>query len=319
MGISRSRHQAHVEKWLNKFTNYKKKWPNNLFRHEPVENAIAIFKAGAIISRNDAVQGGALINDIAPTDIIQNRNDAYSSVRLYFRPRTPTQYRIEGIRKRADYYKDKHGGLLVMLVFNGEVILTMNSTRFSCGNMQSSNSTVLDGDAGFDQLDFSGTYHDEAYPSDDQKRRRCAEILANSPLNIIDTLSAIVVRTDADLVTLKYMLHREDLNHLVPLVKKSEGTNVFFQRFTALQFVDVAPGRINFKLKGTASIGKIQTKLTVFDDANNQSYDLFAGELKSSQAYFTAHNLPSGHYRIMFSLEGCFAHESNIYLLEKSA
>ena len=106
-----------------------------------------------------------------------------------------------------------------MLVFNSEAVLTKESTQFSCGNMQSSYSNVYDGDAGFNNLEFTGIYHDEAYPSDDQKRQRCAEVLAESPMGIADTLSAIVVRTDADVNTMKYLLNREGLAHLVALVK----------------------------------------------------------------------------------------------------
>jgi len=208
----------------------------------------------------------------------------------------------------------KHAGFLVMLVFDSEAVLTKGSTQFSCGNMQSPYSNVYDGDAGFDNLDFSGTYHDEAYPSDDQKRQRCAEVLAESPLHIEDTLSAIVVRTDADVNTMKYLLNREGLANLVALVKKSEGTGVFFQRFTALQYVDTAPGRIIYEVKGTASGGDIQVDITIHDDANNHFYDLYSGGLEPYQAYYTPHKLPAGEYRMVFRLEGCFAHESLAYL-----
>lgn len=318
MGISSGCHKAHVDEWCAKFSNYKQKWPSHLFRHEPLENAIAVLKAGVLTSRQDAVENNTLQNDIAPDNIIQNRDDAYSKVRLYFRPRTPTQYHIEGIRKPADFYMGKHAGFLVMLVFNSETVLTMESTQFSCGNMQSPYSNVYDGDDGFSNLDFTGTYHDEAYPNDDQKRQRCAEVLAKSPLHIADTLSAIVVRTDADVNTMKYLLNREGLSHFVPLVKKSEGTGVFFQRFTAIQYVDTAPGRISYKLKGTESAGDIQVALTVYDDANNMHYKLYSGELRPYQAYFTPHNLPAGDYRLVFSLEGCFGYESLATLVPSS-
>jgi len=318
MGISTPCHKAHVDEWCAKFSNYKSKWPNHLFRHEPVGNAIVILKAGVLTSRQEAVNNGTLQNDIAPIDIIQNRDDVYSKVRLYFRPRTPTQYHIEGIRKPADFYMEKHAGFLVMLVFNSEAVLTKKSTQFSCGNMQSPNSNIYDGDAGFRNLDFTGTYHDEAYPSDDQKRQRCAEVLAESPMRISDSLSAIVVRTDADYNTMKYLLNREGLTHLVPLVQKSEGTGVFFQRFTAVQYVDTAPGRINYKLKGTASAGDIQTIITVYSDASDTQYNLYSGELRPYQSYFTPHNLPAGDYRLSFTLEGCFAYENLVSLQPSS-
>lgn len=314
MGICAARHRAHVAEWQGKFTNYKKKWPQYLFHHANVESAIGILKSGVLLSRNDALENGVLNCDIAPEEIIQNRDEAHAFSRLYFRPRTPTQFHIEGIRKPANYYMGRHAGFLVMLAFNGESVLTMPGTRFSTCNMQSPHSRVLDGDAGFDELDFSGIYHDEAYPTDDEKRKRCAEVLAQSPLDVRTTLSAIVVRTDADAATLKYLLVREGLAHLVPRVKKSQGTGVFFHDYTAVLFVDSAPSRVNFKLRGTRSPGDIHTEITVTNTMTMASTLLVSQDLSPYKNYFTTHNLPEGKYRILFKLEGCYAHESILAL-----
>lgn len=309
MGISVARHQAHVAEWTKRFSNYKQKWPKFLFHHASVVNAIGILKQNSLLSRNDAVAQGALIVDIAPEEIIQNRDEAHSYARLYFRPRTPTQFHIEGIRKPQDYYMGRHAGFLVMLAFGSEQVLTMPCTRFSNCNMQSPQSEVLDGDAGFDTLDFAGIYHDEAYPSDDQRRKRCAEVLVRSSLDL-SALSALIVRTDADATALKYLLNRENLAHLIPKVKRSLGTGVFFHHYTAVEFVDAAPGRINFRLKGTRSTGDIQTQITATNVMTNQSVLLVNQELQPYKDYYTAYNLQSGRYRISFELEGCFAHES---------
>jgi hypothetical protein len=299
----------HVATWTRNFANYKAKWPKHLFRHEPIETAISVLRADALLSRDAACALGPLANDIAPADIIQNREDAHAYARLYFRPRTPTQYHIEGIRKPADYYMGRHAGLLVMLVFDSEAVLTRESTLFSTGNMQSPYSQVLDGDAGFDSLDFSGIYHDEAYPTDDEKRKRCAEVLAQSPLAISQTLSAIVARTDADVSTLKYLLGRESLGKFIPLVRKSEGQGVFFHNFTALQYVDTQPGRIRFQLCWTKGGADIWTEISAYDNTG-VGWDLFTGPLKPLTPYYTEHTLPAGQYRIVFKLEGCYAHES---------
>ena len=317
MGISQAKHQDHVSQWLATFSNYKKKWPKNLFRHEPVQNAISILKSGVLVSRDSATNSGILENDIAPEDIIQNRNAAHSRVRLYFRPRNPTQFHIEGIRKPAEYYMGRHAGFLVMFVFNGEAVLTMDSTQFSTCNMQSPYSQVLDGDAGFDSLDFSGIYHDQAYPTDDEKRKRCAEVLAESPLRLDDTLKFIVVRTDADVATLKFLLTREGLGHLVAKIRKSHSTGVFFQRYTAVEYVDTSPGKISFKLKGTYSPGDIKTEILAFDDNNGICHTLYSGDLKPHKGYYTEHQLPTASYRIVFNLEGCYAHESLVQLSPK--
>lgn len=314
MGISHARHMAHVANWQGKFANYKKKWPKFLFHHANVENAIGILKQGALLSRNDAEAGKVLVNDIAPDEIVNNRNDAHAYSRLYFRPRTPTQFHIEGIRKPANYFLGKHAGFLVMLAFDAESVLTMPDTRFSTCNMQSPTSQILDGDDGFDLLDFSGIFHDEANPSDDEKRKRCAEVLAKSPLDVNANLSAIVVRTDADMATLKYLLTREGLVHLIPYLRKSQGTGVFFHDYTAVQFVDSAPGRINFKLRGTRSPGEIHTEIMATNMVTGTTSLLVSQDLYPLKDYYTAHKLAEGDYRLLFKLEGCYAHESVLLL-----
>ncbi|QFT95954.1 hypothetical protein FIU85_01430 [Roseovarius sp. THAF8] len=310
MGISVERHEAHVAEWLGKFSNYKKKWPEHLFHHANVEAAIDILKQGQLLSRNDAVAAGVLGIDIAPEEIIQNREDAHDYARLYFRPRTPTQYHIEGIRKEADYYMGRHAGFLVVLAFDGETVLKMQSTQFSTCNMQSPASQILDGDCGFDQLDFQGIYHDEAYPSDDERRKRCAEVLANSPLDIPSTLKAILVRTDADAATVKHLLIKNGLPELVSKITKPQSTGIFFDNYTAVQFVDAAPGRIKFKLRGTRSVGDIETELEVRDEVTGRTV-LSANEaLKPFQDYYIDADLPPGDYRVSFTLESCFAYEA---------
>ncbi len=211
MGITLARHQAHVAGFEAKFPNYRKAWPKYLYRHEPVENAIEVLKQGVLLSRVGALQCGVIKNDIAPANIINHNDAAHNFARLYFRPRNPTQYHVEGIRKPVDFYQGKHAGFLVMMLFNSENVLTANGTKFSCGNMQSNNSNVLDADLGFDMLNFEAIYHDSAQQDPEIVRQRCAEVLPTSPFSLAETLEHIVVRTDADVQTLKYLLEREGL------------------------------------------------------------------------------------------------------------
>lgn len=314
MGIGAELHRLHVAEWDKRFQNYKRSWIKYLFRHEPIENAIAILKSGELLSRSMASQNTALVKDIAPVDIIQTREDAHDFVRLYFRPRTPTQFHIEGIRKEVDYYKNCHGGFLVMMAFDAESVLSMESTCFSSGNMQSAASIIKYGESGFKDLDFSGIYHDEYSPSDDQRRKRCAEVLVQSPLTIQHNLAALIVRTDADVATLKHLLIKENLNFLLPLIRKSDGSGVFFHNYTAVKYIDTAPGRINFELAPTKNGTKIHVKSIAKNVASGIEYPLFTGELDPMKRYYTSHACPQGDYVLTFHLEECFAHESLVTL-----
>lgn len=142
MGLSEQTITSHINTWKLRYKNsFREQWPAHLFRHEPLENAVTIIKTGALLSRNDAT--GLIVNDIAPENIINARDVAHSSARLYFRPQSPTQFRIEGIRKPHEYIEGKHAPVLILFVFDAKTILTQDGVRFSNGNMQAGRSDVL--------------------------------------------------------------------------------------------------------------------------------------------------------------------------------
>lgn len=314
MGTSGTRLAAHRLKYEALYSNYRQSWPRHLYRHEPIENALKILQNGSLLSRNSAAQSSLIVLDIAPEEIINATDAAHNFARLYFRPKNPTQFHIEGIRKPVDYYGGKHAGFTVMLMFDSEAVLTIPTTRFSCGNMQSHNTVVLDGDGGFDQLDFDSIYHDVAYPSPDVIRQRCAEVLPQSGLGLLGTLKYIVLRTDADVATLKYTLLQMGLNQYLPMVRKTTGSGLFFNRYTAVDYIDTSPNRVKFKLAGTSSGGKIQTTLQILELASrNVMYNLNTN-LDGNTQYYIEHHLVPGDYLVNFTLEGVFAHESQITL-----
>jgi len=314
MGISRERFLEHKEQYSRRFQDYRTHWPTYLYRHEPLQNALSILGRGSLLSRNDAVDASVIMTDIAPSEIIDHRSTAHTSGRLYFRPRTPTQFHIEGIRKPEDYFQGKHAGFLVMLMFDSECVLTQPTVRFSCGNMQSSQSVVRDGDVGFGELDFDGIYHDSAYPSSEVKRNRCAEVLLPSPFSLEGALKYIAVRTDADVLTLKYLLEAKGLSKFSGMVRRSKSGGIFFNRYTAVDFIDTSPGRINFQLKYSSSKGEIETLLTVSDVESTKKRLQVDARLVGQKKYYVELDLPSGRYLLDCSLESCFAHQSIIDL-----
>lgn len=101
MGISRPRIDRHIAEWTAHFgATPQARWPSRLFRHEALENAVRILQSGQLQSRNDA--GEIIVRDVAPADIIAADVRAHAFARLYFRPKTPTQFHIEGIRKPGE-------------------------------------------------------------------------------------------------------------------------------------------------------------------------------------------------------------------------
>ena len=100
MGITKRRADRHIEEWEAKLSAegcypYRARWPSRLFHHSPIENIAVILTRGNLLSRSDS--GAHRKLDIAGASVIQHRDRAHQFGRLYFRPRTPTQYCIEGI------------------------------------------------------------------------------------------------------------------------------------------------------------------------------------------------------------------------------
>jgi len=140
MGLSLASANKHIATWQNELhKNYypwRRHWPTRLFHHAPLDNAVAILRDGCLRSRNDLAH--ALPNDVAAPGVIDNREDAHDYVRLYFRPKTPTQWHIEGIRKSGEckYGDNAHAPVLYMFALEAVQILTLDDVRFSDKNMQ---------------------------------------------------------------------------------------------------------------------------------------------------------------------------------------
>ena len=81
-------------------------------------------------------------------------------VRLYFRPRTPTQYQVEGFRPQGQLGSlQAHMPVPVFFLFEAKDILTRAGTRFSAGNLAASR--VVGEDAVyFESIPFQKVYHD---------------------------------------------------------------------------------------------------------------------------------------------------------------
>src|SRR4051812_18287056 len=94
------------KKWLGK---PQKIWLKYSFHFTDVRNAAKILEQGVILSRARLESANADFVDIASSEVIQmTAGNVKDHVRLYFRPRTPTQFRMEGIRPRSEIWKQSH-------------------------------------------------------------------------------------------------------------------------------------------------------------------------------------------------------------------
>lgn len=129
--------------------------------------------------------------DVAAGGVIDNRNYAHSLVRLYFRPRTPTQYHIEGIRKDGEfkYGESTHAPVLVMFVLDARRVLTRKGVEFGDRNMQLASACPGDTLEYFENIPFNKVYHEGNTGGDVSiSQHRCAEVLVQSPLPLKECL-----------------------------------------------------------------------------------------------------------------------------------
>lgn len=316
MGLSDELTRTHINDWTRKFESsnrpYKANWPSKLFRHEPLESALRILRSGVLLSRNDA--GPNIATDIAPPQIIQRSSRAHGYVRLYFRPRSPTQFHIEGIRKSCEEFHGCQAAVLFILVFDSFEILTSRETRFSDGNMQSPWTKEGSTDSEFQTLLFDRIYHDGPFDSgspqgDDIVRCRCAEVLLPSPLELAGALRGILCRSPAERSTLIHLLggHADQWRERIRVFTEP---GLFENRYAYLYSVDADSKGVVFKIHPRLDEQPVTTQMWIHDEAGNLVAHRPARDLDPKKVWRARETFETGSYLVRIELENRLAHEA---------
>jgi hypothetical protein len=318
MGLSAAAIDGHIVRWEAELgmgnRPYRKHWPSRLFRHEPLQSAVQILCSGSLLSRNDA--GGRIALDIAPEEIIGARDAAHGYVRLYFRPKTPTQYHIEGIRKPAEVFQNRHAPILVMMIFDARAVLVGPATRFSNGNMQSDAAQVFASEPEFANLPFGDIYHEGAFdPGSERgneiKLRRCAEVLLPSPLRLDTSLEAVLCRSPAERTTLLYMLGDAVGRLWSPKIRVFNQPGIFESSWAYIDELNGSANGIWFKLHPRRAGGPVDFRMVVKDDRGRVVRQSYKGDLDPSRNWKVAANLQPGVYTVECMVENCLAYKAS--------
>jgi hypothetical protein len=325
MGLRASAIKAHIEHWSGELAhgdyNFRANWPAYLYRHEPVENAAKILRDGVLLSRS--LSSGIRPRDIAGSEVISADDRAHGFARLYFRPRNPTQYHVEGVRKRHEYWRNEsnaHAPVLIMLLFDARKILTLDNVEFSDGNMQSIRSTTSKHEKFFQNIDFGRVYHYGNLGGDrDLIRARCAEILVPGRLRLDGFLRHVMCRSQAERQTLIHALGSE-APRWSSKISVSNDTTVFEKTYTYVESVVLHPNRIVFRLKPRPDRAEIKFAMRVLDleDDSFRIHGPFtlAATPPSGGAWFVKQDLTGRTYRVQVKLEDCLAYDSVLNLTE---
>ena len=322
MALSEAFVAAHIANWqaaLNlPYYAHRRYWPECLFHHAPLENAVAILQTGMLRSRNDP--DNALLRDVAARDVNAARAHAHNSVRLYFRPKPPTQYHIEGIRKAGEcqFGDETHAPVLVMFIVDAQRVLTLPHTQFCDRNMQRLDAVPGGNEAYFAQIPFASVYHEGPTGGDDMiPAHRCAEVLAASPLDLGHCLRAIFFRSEPERDTLLDMLGPER-DRWAERCYVSDALKVFEKRHSFVQEVGLSNEGVFFTLNrrfdGRGSAIRIAVRNELGQpEANFEHADLAATPQQGGR-WIYYHPFPDGHYRIRIDIEGHLAYDAKILL-----
>ena len=215
-------------------------WSRWLFRSDHVENVAAILSSGHLLSRAAAERRGLIrVDSGTPYHVGQLSGPHRDLVRLYFRPRTPTQYVNEGIRPRDRIEWDAHMPVPVYLLFPVG-LLAEEGVRFTKGRLE--DGAPMGSSAEFlKTLDFGAVYHDSGvgglgtYRRSEILNARHSEVVVESELSL-DTLMHIICRSAAERETLLNLLGEDARERWLRKIHVEPGhRRMFHKRGTFVQ------------------------------------------------------------------------------------
>ncbi|MBK8465656.1 MAG: DUF4433 domain-containing protein [Chloracidobacterium sp.] len=270
-------------------------WTKYAFHFTDVRNAADILISGRIMCRGDLADG-SFVDAACPRVIAQTDSSVKSYVRLYFRPRTPTQYRSEGFRPREKYWEGSHCPVPVFFLFDLFKLLVRDDCQFSDGNLAK---------LGFDSLcssaaelatfDFRKIYHGTWVSNEEREdivSHRNAELVIPSQLDL-SALKLIYCRSAAERETLLYLLPAEIRNVWSNKVAVASTATLFYRKWAFVETTTLSADRTiisfspdpeyakPFELRLVRKIGKPKETIIKNFTANRSLPIVFSSRLQN--------------------------------------
>ena len=252
-------------------------WPVYLFHCTDVLNVVNILTSGMLLCRARAQRSGSLSVDIAAPDIIEHTGTEWQEyVRLYFRPRTPTQYRNEGFRPASRLELDAHCPAPIYLLFDAYQILSRQDSLFTDGNLAADAEPTQAIDE-LSRMPFELIYHDARFEPQDKQRivfHRNAEVLIPQRLGLRD-VRRILCRSQAEYETLRNLLPPRAWNRWADKVGVVPRLNLFHGRWSFVEQVELDAERVQFRFnQATTTPGPFAARVvtSVLSSTGSQRY-----------------------------------------------
>lgn len=301
-------------------------WPDYLFHFTDLMNAVSILERGELLSRLELEKTGAMASDNASPDVISQTDPKWKEyVRLYFRPRTPTQYRNEGFRPvKQRELGGAHCPAPIIFMFDAKKILVQSRTRFSDGNLAAANALVGESAKFFASLPFKKVYHDASLWnfSEPEKRNiifhRHAEVIFPKRLDLA-ALKWIWCRSQAEFETLLSSLSEEARRNWEKKIGVSGKPRFFFARWCFVERAELTADAIVLKFNpSTETRGPFHARLEIVESKSGITYTWEEGNFEIEDSQFDLRELKyPERYQVSLWLDGQIAYR-NQYLGEES-
>lgn len=256
----------------------QKFWPRYLFHFTDINNAKCVLEDGYLYSRNLLLQECKLETDIASRDVIEKTPEKWKDfVRLYFRPRTPMQYRNEGIRSKEEMTMDAHCPVPVFFLFDAKKILSGENVSFSNGNLSVPYVKVDDTVDFYLSLPFEKIYHDSSLrPFSDAEKNfikfhRHAEIIVKDRLELT-YLKYIVCRSRAEFETLLFFLSKEKREKWKRKINVDTRSLLFYSQWCYIDKVFLTDAAIKIFFQKFPQISTMRARVELTDLSTKQSF-----------------------------------------------
>lgn len=241
--------QHHINTWASRLEPLDW-WPRYVYHFTDVHNAANIIRSGHLYSRTAAEQRGLMIVDNASPEIIQQTCPEHQQyARLYFRPRTPTQFSNEGIRPSGQRRLGAHCPIPVYFCFDALTVLALDETEFSNGNMGHHRARHSSERDFFLSIPFHLVFHNRWFTPDERDEiifRRNAEVLVPDSLPLDPALKFVVCRSVAERKTLLHLLSTDLGRRWSPRIRLGE-QGLFERRWTCVEEVVTVNDEVIFR------------------------------------------------------------------------
>lgn len=309
--------EKHIDYWSEK-ASAKAFRPKFVYHFTELANAVSILESGSLYSRYMAEKLELMKNENASSDVIGNTLEKYKRfARLYFRPRTPTQYHNEGIRPQSERYGTAHCAVPFFFAFDKLKTLSLPGVHLSNGNVAKPSVVVRPAGEYFENIPFDKVFHygrvDMMCDSDIIFHRH-AEILVPKVLKLDESLAWIGCRSHAERQTLISLLSRQSRSKYLHLIRIAD--SVFFEK--AWIFIDNVTfdgKQLTFYFNPSSRhIGQVAVKLMV-TYGNGQTATI-ERELTAKSLWPIKFRAPQDVLDVQLYVLGCLAFSGRLHAVD---